>query len=81
MRTTTTVIAIEDEEKSLSQHSSTADNARLDVSEEGFGLRLIAPLLILGLPTQIADQTETKHSSKSMKNTKWRRKENIMEEF
>ena len=38
--------------------------------QEGFGLCLIAPLLILGLPTQIADQTETKHPSKSMKNTK-----------
>ena len=29
------LIAIKDEEKSLSQHSSTADNARLDVSARG----------------------------------------------
>ena len=48
--------------------------------QEGFGLHLIAPLLILRLPAQIADQTETKHPSKSMKNLK-RRKENIIEEF
>ena len=49
------LIAIKDEEKSLSQHSSTTDNARLDVSARG--------VWALRLPTQIADQKETKHST------------------
>ena len=77
------LIAIEDKEKSLSQHSSIADNARLDVWARGvwalFDLTFID--LTVGLPTQIAYQTETKHSNKSMKNTKQKKKENIMEEF
>ena len=47
--------------------------------QEGFGLHLVTPLLVLGLLTQIANQTKTNHSTKSIKNMKQSKHNLIME--
>ena len=75
------LIAIEDEEKPLSQHSSTADNARLDVSAREVWAPFDRTFIDIWVTHPNCRSNREKHSSKSMKNTKWRRKENIMEEF
>ena len=49
--------------------------------QEEFGLHLVTPLLILGLLTQIANQTKTNHSTESIKNMKQSKHNLITEKF
>ena len=75
--------AIKDEEKSLSQHSSTADNARLDVSAGGVWALFDRTFIDIRVthPNCRSHRNKTLKQIYEMKNTKWNRKENIMEEF
>ena len=77
------LIAIEDEEKPLSQQFSTADNARLDVSARGVWAPFDRTFIDIRVthPNCRSNRDKTLQQIYEEHETEKKRKKNIMEEF